>query len=491
MRDAVDDEIEAALKGHFDAEGLAKGANEAVDAVELPKPGEMRMPEMDIRPESERVMQMPEMDLRPEADGPRPGSIKAQVGAALTGGAQPAPSRPAPARDTEMEGLQADAKQRRSFSQLGQAVTDFTERPTNLLDYAQRLGGGGVSQAPRSKMWQENAAEGDRALEDLAARRKSEAGMETQQATRAASADDNDANGQTAQTYRSVLVKFAPELSEKLATATPKQMRAIAPWLEKFATENNDLLQAKSKAEAEAKAREGAKAAKASEIERSQKNADRSYEASMANARATQGLARQSLGLRAGEVARDVEETQAEQQVPGYTHDPKVKQAPGEVGKVRGMVASAQTISENIDELDALIEKHGTETLPTAAKARMQSLGANILAELKGEAGFQLGVLAGPDMEIMKEAIGDATALTLGNLVGRSDTTRVKLKQSRDSMMRKLSNRMKTGGYTQDGAQGSAASDAVEITDKKGQKYSVPAAEVEAVKAELRAEGLL
>lgn len=490
MRDEVDDELEAALKGHFDAEGLAKGANDAVDGIELPKTGEMRMPEMDIRPESERVMQMPEMDLRPETDGPRPGSIKAQVGAAVTGGAK-APARPAPVRDTELEGLQADAKKRRDFSQLGQAVTDFTERPTNLLDYAQRLGGGGVSQAPKSKMWQENAAEGDRAIEDLAARRKSEAGMETQQATRAASADDNDPNGQTAQTYRSVLVKFAPELSEKLATATPKQMRAIAPWLEKFATENNDLLQAKAKAEVDAKVREEAAAEKkrleAKGDERyvqGQKNADRNHEDSLAMQRA-------ALGLRAGEIARNVDEAQAEQQVPGYTHNPKVKQAPGEVGKVRGMVASAQTISDSINELDALIEKYGTETLPTEAKARMQSLGANILAELKGEAGFQLGVLAGPDMEIMKEAIGDATSMSLGNLLGRSDTTRVKLKQSRDSMMRKLSNRMKTGGYTQDGAQGSTASDTVEITDKKGQKYSVPAAEVEAVKAELRAEGLL
>ena len=27
MRDEIDDELEAALKGHFDAEGLAKGAN--------------------------------------------------------------------------------------------------------------------------------------------------------------------------------------------------------------------------------------------------------------------------------------------------------------------------------------------------------------------------------------------------------------------------------------------------------------------------------
>lgn len=369
MRDEVDDELEAALKGHFDAEGLAKGANAAVDGIELPKTGEMRMPEMDIRPESERVMQMPEMDLRPEADGPRPGSIKAQVGAAVTGGAK-APARPAPARDTELEGLQADAKKRRSFSQLGQAVADFTERPTNLLDYAQRLGGGGVSQAPKTKMWQENAAEGDRAIEDLATRRKSEAGMETQQATRAASADDNDANGQTAQTYRSVLVKFAPELSEKLATATPKQMRAIAPWLEKFAMENNDLLQAKAKAEADAKAREEAKAARAADVERSQKNADRSYEASMANARATQGLASASLGVRKAEVekkaADDVKDDVKDlaKQLPGDLADFESKYA-----RVKAAIDANPNDIPGVGKWDANVPSFVPEALGGPGKA--------------------------------------------------------------------------------------------------------------------------
>ena len=41
------------------------------------------------------------------------------------------------------------------------------------------------------------------------------------------------------------------------------------------------------------------------------------------------------------------------------------------------------------------------------------------------------------------------------------------------------------------GREGMGASGTVEITDKKGGKYSVPAAEAEALKAELRAEGLL
>jgi|GEM_PF-5789116 len=162
--------------------------------------------------------------------------------------------------------------------------------------------------------------------------------------------------------------------------------------------------------------------------------------------KAQEDIANRKLNRPAG--ASKSSELTASQAVPGYAHDPAVKQTPTEVGKIRAMVASSKTISESIDELTKLIDTHGTETLPGEAKAQMQSLGANILAELKGEAGFELGVLAGPDMEIMREAIGDATSLSLGNILGMSDVTKIKLRQSRDSMLRKLKNRTASGGYS-------------------------------------------
>lgn len=191
----------------------------------------------------------------PEKTAPRPGSIQVQTSKLVTRATPPTPkldlSQPigysAPKQDTELRGLQDDAKSRRSMSQLGQSVTDFTERPTNFLDYAQRLGGGGVSAAPaKNKMWEQNAEEGDRAISDLEQRRKSDGAM-------ASSAEDHDPNSQTAQTYRSVLVKFAPDLAEKLRGASPKQMLAIAPWLEKFSHDNAEALKASAAAATKAK----------------------------------------------------------------------------------------------------------------------------------------------------------------------------------------------------------------------------------------------
>jgi hypothetical protein len=157
--------------------------------------------------------------------------------------------------DTEMAGLQADAKKHRGEAAVGQSVADFTERPTNFLDYAQRLGGGGVSAPPaKTEMWKSHAEEGDRAIADLGARRKSEAGMAATQATAASAAEQSDPNSKTAQMYRGIITRMHPGMAEQLAGANAKQLATAYPWLEKFSAENNDLLQAKSVADAKAAA---------------------------------------------------------------------------------------------------------------------------------------------------------------------------------------------------------------------------------------------
>ncbi len=260
--------------------------------------------------------------------GPRPGSLKAQLAQFIMRGtrnpeasepampqyaaapAQPVPPVPTPTvkapppdlskplgyqapptGDTELEGLQAKAKQGRQESRLGQASADLAGRPTNFLDYAMRLGGGGVSPAPRpTNLLAGNAEEGEQAISDLKERRASGAAL-------SASAEDSDPNSPTAQTYRSVLLQFAPDLAEKLKGANAKQMRTIAPWLEKFAQEHGENIRAKSAAEAKAAQQAAADKDKAAALklagehyEQGQKNSDRSYNAQMANAEATRGL---------------------------------------------------------------------------------------------------------------------------------------------------------------------------------------------------------
>lgn len=325
MKDELDDQLTAMLRHHIDnheeafpgADALDAKSNAAVDSASLPSAGSVSVtigePENLTRVPRERGPDAHEMASGPDTFATpvsRPGSIPAQMGQAITGAAKPKSTpavnlaAPMGAHDEELAGLQRDAKATRSMSRLGQAVTDFTERPTNLLDYAQRLGGGGVSAAPKSKMWQENAAEGDRAIADLGQRREADAAMAKSRTLGEMAADDNDPNGQTAQTYRSVLVKFAPDLSEQLKGASPKQMRAIAPWLEKFATENNDLIQASAKAEADAKTKAAAKEQHDADQKVAGDRFDRTDERQREANAATLALARSNQGIRVGEIEK-------------------------------------------------------------------------------------------------------------------------------------------------------------------------------------------
>ncbi len=126
------------------------------------------------------------------------------------------------------------------MARLGQAVTAYTERPTNQLDAIMRMGsgGGGSQQRPHNAMYDEQAANGEGAVAQLGARRKADADIAGQQASAAKAAAAKDPNSETAQVYRSVLLKFAPDLADKLQNATPEQMISIAPWLEKYADES-------------------------------------------------------------------------------------------------------------------------------------------------------------------------------------------------------------------------------------------------------------
>ncbi len=230
------------------------------------------------------------------------------VGDGGGGGGGASPARPKldlsqpigyrPPRDEELEGLQKKAKGAREDAKLGKAVADFAERPTNFLDYAQKLGGGGVSAAPaKNEAWKDGINEADAAIGDLRERRASEGAM-------AASADESDPNSPTAQTYRSVLLKFAPDLAEKLKGANAKQMRTMAPWLEKFHAENSDLLQADAAAKAKAIQQAKTDAEKGAALDWAKKNRAEDVTDRRANTAATREQTAAALGMRQGEIAK-------------------------------------------------------------------------------------------------------------------------------------------------------------------------------------------
>lgn len=506
MKDELDDQLTSLLRGHMELSPELAAANESGDdaaaAAQLPKLG----PAVSVTPGEPTITSRNGRELGPE-QGPRlagafpdtfatpvarPGSIPSQVGSALTAAAKPKATAAvnlagplgAPA-DPELRGLQADAKSKRSNSMLGQAVTDFTERPTNLLDYAQRLGGGGVSAPPaKNKTWEQNAAEGDRAISDLEQRRTSDAGLTKSRTMADLAAEKKDPNSQTAQTYRSVLVKFAPDLAEQLKNATPEQMERIAPWLEKFAAENNDLLQAKVKADADAKTKAAAKEQHDADKEAAQKNSDRSYEASMANARATQGLAAASLGIRKTEV-----EKKAADDVKDDVKD-LAKALPGDLDDFDQKATEIQAM---IDGANGDIP--GVGFYDSKKPAFMRTQKDNEMQKKAGQmqAAYQKLVTGtgGGEKELANlERIGLMLSNEASFVEGFNalrEAYHAKVRQVRKGFADPVLQQYDKNATRE----APKAAGTVEVVDKKGGKYNVPAAEAEALKAELRAEGLL
>lgn len=216
----------------------------------------------------------------------------------------PSPSSLPLGADTELAGLQAKAKDERRMNSLGQAVTDYAERPDNLAAYAMRLGGGGSSTPPkRSTLWDGNESEHD--IKDLEARRKSGAELKAAAVKATDSAEDNDPNSATAASYRTILAKFSPDLAPQLEKATPKQMKAMAPWLEKIGADATAM--SKAEALAKAKAEEDAKkeAQHITDKKEAGERSDRAHADSMENAAASRAIAAAGLGVRQEGEARD------------------------------------------------------------------------------------------------------------------------------------------------------------------------------------------
>jgi hypothetical protein len=79
---------------------------------------------------------------------------------------------------------------------------------------------------------------------------------------------------------------------------------------------------------------------------------------------------------------------------------------------MRNKLAKARSVQplleRELDALDNLVKKHGTEYLPTAAKAEMQTTYGNLLMQLKEMYG--LGALQAKDIEMVEKLLTDPTS---------------------------------------------------------------------------------
>lgn len=90
---------------------------------------------------------------------------------------------------------------------------------------------------------------------------------------------------------------------------------------------------------------------------------------------------------------------------------------------IRKETAAIDILVEELDNLDKLIDANGTPVLPGPQRQALQTALNNAQMAYKTAAG--LGVLNGPDLAIMEQALGDPTSL-MSRLQGRGTAAQVK-----------------------------------------------------------------
>jgi hypothetical protein len=174
-------------------------------------------------------------------------------------------------------------------------------------------------------------------------------------------------------------------------------------------------------------------------------------------ARLGRGQARDLFNVRLSEDRAKRENEEKRQlegmEIPEWSRDPSVRVDDTEVRQLRDGVAAEKSLRGEIDGLIAAVKKHGTTINPRnpgypEIKARLSGL--QLL--MKSPSLEQLGVLAGPDMAILKSLTGDPASLE-GVFRGADDAV-VRLNVSKERANANLANKLGSRGYKKKTATG-------------------------------------
>lgn len=146
----------------------------------------------------------------------------------------------------------------------------------------------------------------------------------------------------------------------------------------------------------------------------------------------------------------DEEKAQSGMEIPGWGR-PSVRVSEADASKMRAAKGEAEAFDVAAGKLIAAIKQHGTVINPKhAAYGTIGALMTDIIAKAKGAAAYDLGVLAGPDMDLIRGSTGEPQTLR-GMFKGPEDAIS-RLTVLRDSVKGKLSAKGKAFGYPVGGA---------------------------------------
>lgn len=147
---------------------------------------------------------------------------------------------------------------------------------------------------------------------------------------------------------------------------------------------------------------------------------------------------------RLDKMRRDEDDKNAQLEVGGYTREgSKIRPKVEEAADLRGAQATLGTFKNNMDQLSALIDKHGSNIMfgPDAAKAR--ALASQAKLQIKDIA--KLGALSQSDIELMEGLVQDPT--DFGQLFTSDKSAKARLSAALEQAQSKVSERAKSLGY--------------------------------------------
>lgn len=129
--------------------------------------------------------------------------------------------------------------------------------------------------------------------------------------------------------------------------------------------------------------------------------------------------------------------------IPGSPADPKSEQfEKGKIKEGRDTFAKLDQVQQSVDSYEELIGQHGSELVPGESKTKLAAAHTDLLMELKEL--YNLGVLNGPDYDLMLKIVNDPTSMStnasslIGGMFGQNplkaqlNVVREKLKGARE-----------------------------------------------------------
>jgi hypothetical protein len=227
------------------------------------------------------------------------------------------------------------------------------------------------------------------------------------------------------------------------------------------------------------KAREAAQAQalgfKEKQLEESMRHHKAMEAASNASRAATVADRIERQAEREGKALDKKEEKNLRLAVPGYERTGEVLPKDEEAAKLRSAKANADQLIGKLTRLRELVYSDGPFEYGGKVGAEMASLATEIQLLAKNEDMYQLGVLTGPDLQMLQKITANPDSLD--SLFTRKGTRLKQLDTQIGSVKDKLSTRAKSMGYRED------APKMVRVIDPNGIERMIPESDVQAALA--------